>query len=379
MTKPDLLSQLTGLILDPAKGTAFDDADWVDLVHILRDSDLLGTLCYLAEGRGVLDSYSTYARRHLRSMQVYSDRQARQVHYECALIDERLSSEGIRPVFLKGAGYTLRGSRNAFGRIYSDIDALVPRESINRAQAALMRDAWYSPPITDYDERYYRNWAHEIPPMKHLLRRTVIDLHHNIVPPISGRAPQISSLLEDVVTTREGLRVLSAPAATLHSMVHLFTSEDFTKGFRDLVDLYLLIEEYGDEQYWRDLLSLAERTAFVQELVFGVASLRLVLGYQVPDRVLEGLDESSRKLARGFWVAQVFRRALRPHHPLVCGPAAQGAIQLTYLRGHWIKMPLPVLAGHLSAKAGMAIWGKLFGKHRANQPLRVPIGGGERF
>ncbi|MEZ5488853.1 MAG: nucleotidyltransferase family protein [Gammaproteobacteria bacterium] len=372
MTRRNRFVQLTRLIREPASGTSIDDEAWVDLIHLLRASDLLGTLYYLADTEGVLENYSPYARRHLKSMRAFSDRQARQALYECTEIDVQLASEGIKPVFLKGAGYTLRGSRNGFGRIYSDIDALVHREDIYRAQAALKRDAWYSPPITDYDERYYRKWAHEIPPMKHLFRRTVIDLHHNIVPPISGRAPNISSLLEDLVTTKDGLHVLSPPAATLHSMVHLFTNEDFTNGFRDLVDLYLLMEEYGDESYWRDLLALARRTGFVSELVFAIASLELVLEYQVPEYVGRELKESAGKQARGFWTTKVFSRALRPHHPLLCGPVEHCAIQLTYLRGHWIKMPFPVLAGHLTVKAGMGLWAKLFGEQHAKQPLVVP-------
>ena len=374
MTNQNRLAQLISLVREPAIGKGINDEEWVDLIHLLRECDLLGTVCYLADAEGVFEDYSPYARRHLQSMRVYSDRQARQVLYECTEIDAQLSSEGIRPVFLKGAGYTLRGSRNANGRTYSDIDVLVPREEINRAQAALERDAWFSPPITDYDERYYRKWAHEIPPLKHLFRRTVLDLHHNIVPPISGRAPPIGSLLEDLVTTQTGLRVLSPPAATLHSIVHLFTNEDFSNGFRDLVDLYLLMEEYGDESYWRELLSLAKRTGFIPELVFAIVSLQLVLEYQVPENVWTELDENARKRARGFWAAHIFRRSVRPHHRMVCGPAESGAILLTYLRGHWIKMPFPVLVGHLSVKAGMGLWAQFFGKHQAERPLVVPTG-----
>lgn len=372
MTLQYRFGQLTRLIRDPRTGVSLDERAWVDLIHLLRASDLLGCLYHLADIAGAFEHYPSYARRHLQSMRVYSDRQARQVRLECSEIDAQLSSVGIKPVFLKGAGYTLRGSRNSRGRIYTDIDALVPREEIYKAQAALKHDAWYSPPITDYDERYYRKWAHEIPPMKHLFRRTVLDLHHNIVPPISGRAPNINSLLEGLVTTTEGLLVLSPPAATLHSIVHLFTNEDFTKGFRDLVDLYLLMEEYGDKSYWQGLLSLAKGTGFSNELVYALASLKQVLEYPVPDSVWAELGDSARKLAQGFWAKQVFSRALSPHHPMVCGASEQLAIQLIYLRGHWMKMPVPVLIGHLSVKAGMGLWAKLFGKQHAERPLAVP-------
>lgn len=372
MTRQNRFGQLTRLIHEPLSGASLDEAAWVDMIHVLRAGYLLGSVYYLAESAGAIDHYPPYARRHLQSMRVYSDRQARQVRLECSEIDAHLNSVGIKPVFLKGAGYTLRGSRNAKGRIYTDIDVLVAQNDLDKAQATLKHEAWYSPPITDYDERYYRKWAHEIPPMKHLFRRTVLDLHHNFVPPISGRAPKIGSLLENLVTTKNGLQVLSPAAATLHSIVHLFTNEDFSHGFRDLVDLYLLMEEYGNEPYWRDLLSLAERNGFVAELVFAVTSLELVLGYQVPEDLRRELQVNSQEHARGFWTKKVFSRALRPHHPLMCGPAEHCAIQLTYLRGHWIKMPFRILVGHLTVKAGMSLWAKLVGKQHAERPLVVP-------
>lgn len=353
------------LILNPLVGEGFSDETWEDLIHVLREADLLGTLCHLAERRGVLSAYSTYARRHLVATKVYSQRQARQVEYECQLIHRRLMEAGIKPVFLKGAGYTLRNTPNSFGRIYADIDVLVAKEKIEAAQAVLRQDAWYSPPISDYDERYYRRWAHELPPMKHLTRRTVLDLHHNIVPPVGGRAPNIKYLLKDVVTTESGLLVLSTPAMTLHSLVHLLNNEDLSSGFRDLIDLYLILNKFGDAPFWQALLSLAEDTGFMPELAYGVALLERVLGYEAPREVQRVLVERSGRAADSLVINRVLAPALRPHHPLVCDRAARWAIQMAYIRGHWIKMPFHILVGHLSMKAWLAMSGKVFGKYRS--------------
>lgn len=360
---------VTSLLRDPSLGQRFDDEMWEDVLHILRESDLLGTLCHLAIERGVFASYTDYAQRHLLSMKVYSARQAHQVAYECDLIRQRLQEAGVQCVFLKGAGYTLRKSCNSLGRIYSDIDVWVAKEQIDTAQAALRKDAWYSPPITDYDQRYYRQWAHELPPMKHLTRRTVLDLHHNIVPPVGGRAPDMSHLLEGVVVTGGGLLVLSAPAATLHSLIHLFNNEDWSSAFRDLIDLYLLLEEFGDGDFWRTLLALANKTGFIQELVYGVVLLEQVLAYSAPESVREELSQRLVGARKSLLVKHVFVPALRPHHPLVCAGREKLAIQMTYVRGHWIKMPLPILVGHLSMKAGMAIGNKVLGKHRSTPVL----------
>lgn len=369
MSRAQLFGTVAALMREPQTGSRLTEQCWEDLIHVLRDTDLLGTLCYLAEAQGSLDAYPEYARRHLTSMKIYSKRQACQVLYESSLIHERLMAVGVKPIFLKGAGYTLRGSRNSFGRIYSDIDVLVDRSEIDRAQVALHGDGWYSPPITDYDERYYRQWAHEVPPMKHLVRRTVLDLHHNVVPPVSGRAPDMGIMLKGVTQTSRGMFVLSAPAATLHSLVHLLNNEDLSRGFRDLVDLRLLLEEYGDEAFWSDLIALAEETSFMQELVRGIWLLEQIFGYQVPEGVQTTLHQPLRKEAGGFVARHVLLSAVRPHHSLVCGAKENLAIQMAYLRGHWIKMPLPILVKHLAVKAGMAIGNKLLGKYRSAPTL----------
>lgn len=357
--------RLVSLIRDPAVGQDFSEKIWEETVHVLRESDLLGTLCHLAQEHGVLSSYSAYAQRHLVAMQVYSQRQARQVAYECELINQSLLNVGIRPVFLKGAGYTLRKSRNSFGRIYGDIDVLVAKEHIDSAQAVMRKDAWYSPPISDYDQRYYRRWAHELPPMKHLTRRTVLDLHHNIVPPVGGRAPDIKKFLRDTVTTGNGTLVLSTPAAVLHSLVHLFNNEDLSSGFRDLIDVYLLLTEFGDTDFWNALLSLGEETGFMPELAYGVALLDRILSYKAPSDVCRRMEKLFNNASNSFLIKQVLAPALRPHHPAVCDRRARWAIQMAYIRGHWIKMPLHILVAHLSIKAWLAISDKMFGKYRS--------------
>ena len=33
-----------------------------------------------------------------------------------------------------------------------------------------------------YDQRYYREWMHELPPLLHVRRQTALDVHHAIAP-----------------------------------------------------------------------------------------------------------------------------------------------------------------------------------------------------
>lgn len=366
--KDAVLERIVTLLRDPATGVRLSAAEWEEAVHVLRDASLLACLCYRAEQWDVLDDYPPYARRHLRAMRTFADRQAQQVRIECDEIAATLRAQGIEPVFLKGAGYTLRDSRNARGRIYTDIDVLVRQEEIDPAQASLRQNLWYSRPLRDYDERYYRRWAHEVPPLRHLKRRTLLDLHHNIVPPISGRAPNPAHLRAAVEVTATGLLVLSPAAATLHSMVHLFTNEDFTNAFRDLIDLYLLIGEFDSDNFWQELTTLAQQTGFSLELYYALRTLQEILDMSVPMSVMQPLQQHVASARREFLVQHVFCRAAGPHHPAVCSRADSFAIQLVYLRGHWIKMPVHILTMHLSIKAWFSLVDRLFGKYQFEKP-----------
>jgi hypothetical protein len=36
---------------------------------------------------------------------------------------------------------------------------------------------WLSEELTEHDEKYYRKWAHETPPLRHSKRGTIVDIH----------------------------------------------------------------------------------------------------------------------------------------------------------------------------------------------------------
>ena len=52
-----------------------------------------------------------------------------------------------------------------------------------------MAHGWLRMKIDPYDDRYYRVWMHEIPPLRHRERKTEIDLHHTILPRTSRLKP----------------------------------------------------------------------------------------------------------------------------------------------------------------------------------------------
>ena len=63
--------------------------------------------------------------------------------------------------------------------------------------------------------------------MVHINRKSVVDVHHNIVPIVSGRAPSASILWDEVERVDESVGSLSTSAMFVHSAIHLFFKEEF--------------------------------------------------------------------------------------------------------------------------------------------------------
>ena len=234
---------------------------WVHLIRLLRQQQQLARYAYLFRQAGVFTHLPQYARHHLRNAEIIADKQYRQVSAEAAELTQLLAPLQVKPVFLKGAAYALQqGLPAGIGRTFSDLDILVPKEQITAVEQRLSVFGFLPEPVSAYDQHYYRKWTHEIPPLRHHSRGTILDIHHNLIPPISGRAPDIRRFWQQLNLTVDGYQVLSLPAMTLHSLIHLFFNEDFKKGFRDLTDLHLLFAGFS-EQDWEQLLQLAEQTA----------------------------------------------------------------------------------------------------------------------
>jgi hypothetical protein len=351
--------QLFRYLCQPGLACDFSLSHWQNLILLLREAKLLASFCAAAEQNGVLALYPPYAKRHLMSARVYANRQAQQIRFECTELQQRLCQAGIEAVFLKGAAYTLLETTNSAGRICSDLDVLVRREQLAEAESLLKQHSWRSDQLTDYDERYYRQWAHEIPPMVHLHRGTVLDLHHNLYLPISGRSADMALFFSQLQYTKQGLAVLAPHAMVLHSIIHLFTNEDTSSGMRDIWDLYLLIRDADGPEFWLQLSTLAKQTGFDNELQHCLATLQ---HYFDQDYFAKAYKHAA-PVRRSIWRWQILPAAMVAEHPLVLGWQHKLAKQLVYLHGHWMKMPATVLVKHLTVKGCLALRDKVFGKH----------------
>ena len=353
-------SLLINLYLEPENALKVSLNDWQSIILILRYHQLLARYQFIFERAGIFEQLPAYVRHHLRNAKILSEKQYHQVFYEARELVQAYNFSTQHKIFLKGAAYTLAGQTAGKGRVYSDIDILVDKESLAKAEKSLFMSGWFSEKISNYDNSYYRNWTHEIPPLRHTSRGTILDIHYNLVPIISGRAPDISHFFEHIEVTEQGFSVFSPAAMTLHSIIHLFFNEDLKNGFRDFLDLVLLIKENSSELFWEELITLAKQVGFTLELSLACRYLSRLLGTEIPDNI------SAKLLVKPSYkqkiVDFIYLNALLPSHPKVENRYHSLANFLALIRGHWQKMPIHILIYHFIHRGYVSCTEYLFGK-----------------
>ena len=355
MTRPacPLLIDVLG---DPASALAFDGPRWTLLVQQARASQLLTRLAYLLEASGDFPRVPAGPLHHLESSRVLSRSHEDAVRWEVSRIHAALQSAGIPCVLLKGAAYVIADLPAARGRWFSDIDIMVPRASLAEAEAALGRFGWVGTHTDDpYDQRYYREWMHEIPPMMHKRRKTTLDVHHSILPLTARLKPDADKLFAAAVPVggHPDLKVLGPADMVLHSATHLFYDGEFHHGLRDLVDIDDLLRHFGakDPGFWQALVDRAFEMDLAKPLHYGIRYARAILRTPVPDHVVDALRRAGPIIFIRPLMDALFRRALMPDHPSCSDGFTPTARWLLYVRGHYLRMPLRLLIPHLTRKA----------------------------
>jgi hypothetical protein len=345
---------LLAVLRAPDRLATCTPADWDLLLRQSTATNLTPSVLALAEERGLLERVPAPARAHLEWVRPLALRHQQAVRFEVARIREALARTGVEVILLKGAAYTMAGLRAGAGRLYSDVDILVPKARLDEVESALMLGGWASAHHDAYDQRYYRMWMHELPPMQHLKRQTSIDVHHAILPETAPVRPDPASLraAAQALPDGSGLAVLAPADMVLHSAVHLFFDGEFDKGLRDLLDIHLLLGEFGARPgFWDSLVPRARALQLGRPLFYALRYATRFLGTDVPPHVLAQAAADGPRGPLLWWMDRLFERALMPLHP-TCADAFSGAARFAlYVRGNWLRMPPLLLARHLFHKA----------------------------
>ena len=357
MPESIMQSCLVRFLRDPQHSAAkLSPGEWQMLIRQARRSNLLSRMAHLVETYDLLSFVPEHLQPHLYSAQLVSSSNLRSVKWEVLQIYTALSEADIPFALLKGAAYVM-SERDAFqGRLFGDIDILVRDEQLKEAEKALIKHGWFCTKIDPYDQKYYRTWMHELPPLKHLKRQTDLDVHHTILPPTAAAKPDINKIWEQVIEVKDypGMHVLSLQDMILHSATHLFHEGDFEQGLRDVVDLDALLREYSLEngRAWAGLLTRAETLQLSRSLYYGLRYARMLLKTPVPEALTREIATQAEPF--GFSRYLMDKMLLKAMMPSCIGQRTHllGLARfILFIRSHYLRMPMRLLIPHLLRKA----------------------------
>ncbi len=345
---------LQQLLLEPRRSLDLDNDQLNLLLSQARCSRLMGALALELQRIGADELLSPKVDRHFQSARLIHEKQKRDLVYDSDKIKMALDSVGEKLVLLKGAAYLLAGLPVGRGRFISDIDIIVPRHRIDEVEQAFIGFGWETGDIDPYNDRYYRKWGHEIPPLTHRKREITLDVHHNILPPTAGPNVDASLLFDQLIEIRPGIFTLSWQDMVIHSATHLFHEGEFHHGLRDLWDLDRMLRDFPerDPHFWEGLVSRAQELQLTGSLFHGLNYSQQVFNTPLPEGIVEAAA-SRPQMFRKPLMDFLFLRAFRPDHPQCELPLTNLALNLLYLRSHYLRMPLYLLLPHLARKAWM--------------------------
>lgn len=343
---------LVECLIDPPRTLRLDERQWHVLLLQARHQGLLAKLSDGLHAQDLFDRAPAKARAHMHGARIAALSTQTAIRFEVNRVMRAL--EGLTgPVLLmKGAAYVHAGLMAARGRFVGDVDLMVPRAQIEEVEQRLLAAGWDCADLDDYDQQYYREWTHEIPPMQHPERDTPVDIHHTIAALTSRVHPDAQAILAaSVALPHSKLHVMAPTDMVLHSAVHLFNDE-VGMPLRDLFDLRdLLLDFARTPGFWPDLLARARLHGLQRVLYHLLRQLHLRLDTPIPPEILEAAAVAAPPAPIRWLMDGLFRRHFDVDPPAGTSLGKQVADFMLYLRAHWLRMPLPMLVRHLTVKS----------------------------
>lgn len=352
MSRPLTSDMLVRAIREPGLQGTLSGAEWTELLKRGRLSMLLGKLARGARAAGIVDDLPRAVQRVFGEADVIAAENARMLRWEVARVGRALMGSSIRPVILKGGAYIVAGLRAGQGRLASDLDILVAHDELEEVERRLKDSGWQEIKQNEYDDHYYRAWMHELPPLRHLQRHTVVDVHHTILPPTGRLNPDAAALLAAAVPLGDtACRMLSPADMVLHAAVHLFQDSDFAYRLRDVMDIHELLSEFGTAPgFWEDLEARAALHGLRRPLFYALYFARETFGTAVPDEALRAAAAGRPSSLSLALMSDLIGRAMPPEDENRPVAGVGFARWLLFIRSHWLRMPPLMLARHLSIK-----------------------------
>jgi hypothetical protein len=348
-------NRLLEALIDSACMARWSESDWGLATRQARSANLLAALALRAEKAVGDPRPPPAALEHFAAARNTIAHRNATVLWETQQIRDTLVAAGLTPLYLKGAAYIAADLPVARHRNFSDIDLMVPQHQMDKAELTLTVSGWLPTNRDPYDQRYYRRWMHEIPPLQHIRRGTTIDLHHAISPPVARYRALMPRLFEGQVAASRvpGASVLGPADMILHAATHLFAEGEVENALRNLLDISELLKHFQAQHPGFDA-QLAQRAFEVdlaRPLYHAIRYLDRIFRQAGLQTLQHTLETAAPGLSEQRFLDAVYDKVFQGHHPSVWAPGTGWARDALYLRGHWLRMPMRLLLPHLVTKS----------------------------
>jgi hypothetical protein len=355
---------LVEALRDPASTRGLDADGWTALIAMARAEQLIGTLAHRLQ----CESVPSKVAEILADARINAEHQRRSALWEADCAVRALADYDGKVVLLKGTAYVAAGLQAGEGRHIGDLDIMVAREDLPQVEKLLLeKGGWEWVKEDVYDDAYYRDHMHELPPLIHKDRDRMIDVHHTILPLTAGPRPDAVAMLAEArnvdaekavsaepVEVREAVLdrastgsaltgdmcVLSPTDMVIHCAAHLFADGDLAGGLRNLWDMHCLLTEFSerDESFWAMLQTRAQYHQLWPAVHRGARLAHELYRTEIP-KEWQNWNSHDKWYIRRLTARDAWGRPTRKITRLIF-----------YIRSHLLRMPPMMLARHLFTK-----------------------------
>lgn len=200
---------------------------------------------------------------------------------------DTLNAAGFSPIWLKGLSLSMTDYPESTLRPIRDVDALLPREDVIRAQALLLDSPNYR--RAPWAGNYGVEHGHQLPEIQDTRFGLTIELHHRVNARNWEQEGAFVEFLKESAEVREILgrpfRVPSTLGNFLHLTEHATLHHLFENGPLTLADLHFITARYRLD--WDEVAREAERFGLRNALGLVAATARSLGATWVPQSLLD--------------------------------------------------------------------------------------------